>query len=100
MRETIQRNAKGLEITRTIEFDGPDANKNQLVVDTGEIVNGVVKKVMNRTYYLSGAVDVIRVRSFDAADKVVDEYLIKHFDDGKQPTLTKTITAVQADISK
>lgn len=49
----------------------------------------VSKKVMTWTYYLTGEVNVIKTEFYNANDLLIRTRRIKHYRDGRQPTVTE-----------
>ena len=46
-------------------------------------------RLISNSYYATGEVDVIKIETLDASDTVVRTKTIKHYKDGRQPTVTE-----------
>lgn len=72
---------------RTFNSDGQIASELDIDDDleTGTQTGG---RQTNWTYYPTGEVDTITVKTLDAANNVIAIQVIKHYTDGRQPTVT------------
>lgn len=73
---------------RTYRADGQIESETTVEVDTETNVH-VNKRTTDWTYYATGEVDTITIRWFDGADNLLKTKAIKHYKDGRQPTVTE-----------
>lgn len=75
-REPVRAYRKDEQIESQIEI--------QEDAETGEQTG---KRALNWTYYPTGEVDEITISEFDASNALLKRKVIKHYTDGKQPTV-------------
>ena len=73
---------------RTYRADGQIESETTIDVDT-ETNLQVNKRVVTWTYYATGEVDVITIKQYDSNDALIRTKAIKHYTDGRQPTVTE-----------
>ena len=73
---------------RTYRADGQIESETTIDVDT-ETNLQVNKRVVTWTYYATGEVDVITIKQYDSNDALIRTKAIKHYKDGRQPTVTE-----------
>jgi len=76
------------EPIRTFYPDGQIATQIEIERDE-ETESQVSKKVMTWTYYLTGEVNVIKTEFYNANDLLIRTRRIKHYRNGRQPTVTE-----------
>ena len=77
-----------IEPVRTYRADGQIESETTIDVDT-ETNLQVNKRKVNWTYYATGEVDVITIKTYDGANNLLRTKAIKHYKDGRQPTVTE-----------
>ena len=77
-----------IEPVRTYRADGQIESETAIEVDT-ETNAQVNKRVVTWTYYPTGEVDVIGIKTYDGANNLLRTKSIKHYTDGRQPTVTE-----------
>ena len=68
--------------------DGQIESESVVTVDT-ETNLQVSKRVTNWTYYPTGEVHEITIQNYDGNNVLLRTKIIKHYTDGKQPTVTE-----------
>jgi len=76
------------EPVRTYRADGQISSETIVTKDT-ETNLQVNKRVVAWTYYPTGEVNVITIKVYDGANNLVHTKAIKHYKDGRQPTVTE-----------
>jgi queuine/archaeosine tRNA-ribosyltransferase len=77
-----------LEPERIYQVDGQIASEISVTVDT-ETNLQVSKREVTWTYYATGEVNVITIKQYDANNVLLHAKAIKHYKDGRQPTVTE-----------
>ena len=77
-----------IEPVRTYRADGQIESETTITVDT-ETNAQVNKRVTTWTYYATGEVNVITIKQYDGSKNLLRTKAIKHYQDGKQPTVTE-----------
>jgi queuine/archaeosine tRNA-ribosyltransferase len=77
-----------LEPERIYQVDGQIASEISVTVDT-ETNLQVSKREVTWTYYATGEVNVITIKQYDANNVLLHTKAIKHYKDGRQPTVTE-----------
>jgi len=77
-----------LDPVRTYRADGQIESETTIDVDP-ETNLQVSKRAVTWTYYATGEVNVITIKVYDGANNLVHTKAIKHYTDGKQPTVTE-----------
>ena len=77
-----------IEPVRTYRADGQIESETTIDVDT-ETNLQVNKRKVNWTYHATGEVDVITIKTYDGANNLLHTKAIKHYKDGRQPTVTE-----------
>ena len=77
-----------IEPVRTYRADGQIASETTIEVDT-ETNLQVNKRVVTWTYYATGEVNVITIKTYDGENTLLRTKAIKHYKDGRQPTVTE-----------
>ena len=77
-----------IEPVRTYRADGQIESETAIEVDT-ETNTQVNKRVVTWTYYATGEVNVITIKVYDGANNLLHTKAIKHYKDGRQPTVTE-----------
>jgi hypothetical protein len=73
---------------RTYRADGQIEYESTTLVDT-ETYLQVNKREVTWSYYPTGEVDVITIKQYDSNDALIRTKAIKHYIDGRQPTVTE-----------
>lgn len=73
---------------RTYRADGQIESETTVEVDT-ETNAQVNKRVTTWTYYATGEVNVITIKQYDGSNNLPHTKAIKHYKDGRQPTVTE-----------
>lgn len=73
---------------RTYRADGQIEYESTTLVDT-ETNKQVSRRETTWTYYATGEVDIITIKHYDSNDALIRTKAIKHYTDGKQPTVTE-----------
>jgi hypothetical protein len=73
---------------RTYRADGQIASETIVTKDTGTNLQ-VNKREATWTYYATGEVNVITIKQYDANNVLLHTKAIKHYKDGRQPTVTE-----------
>ena len=73
---------------RTYRADGQIESETIVTVDT-ETNAQVNKRETTWTYYATGEVNVITIKVYDGANNLLRTKSIKHYTDGRQPTVTE-----------
>jgi hypothetical protein len=76
------------EPIRTYRADGQIASETIVTKDTGTNLQ-VNKREATWTYYATGEVNVITIKQYDANNVLLHTKAIKHYKDGRQPTVTE-----------
>jgi len=76
------------EPVRTYQADGQITSETIVTIDT-ETNAQVNKRVVNWTYYATGEVDVITIKTYDGSNNLLRTKTVKHYTDGRQPTVTE-----------
>ena len=76
------------EPIRTYRADGQIASET-IVTKDPETNLQVSKRVVTWTYYATGEVDIITIKQYDNNDALLRTKTIKHYKDGRQPTVTE-----------
>jgi len=76
------------EPIRTYRPDGQIASESVVTVDT-ETNLQVSKREVTWSYYATGEVSVITIKQYDANNVLLHTKAIKHYKDGRQPTVTE-----------
>ena len=76
------------EPVRTYRADGQISSETIVTKDT-ETNLQVNKRVVTWTYYATGEVNVITIKQYDANNVLLHTKAIKHYKDGRQPTVTE-----------
>jgi hypothetical protein len=76
------------EPVRTYRPDG-QVKRETLVERDTETALQVRKRITTWTYYPTGEVNVITIKTYDASNNLTRTKIIKHYTDGKQPTVTE-----------
>lgn len=76
------------EPIRTYRADGQIESQVEVERDT-ETALQIRKRTTNWTYYPTGEVDTITVKRYDATKTLIGTKIIKHYTDGRQPTVTE-----------
>ena len=76
------------EPVRTYQADGQITSETIVTRDT-ETNAQVNKRETTWTYYATGEVNVITIKVYDGANNLLRTKSIKHFTDGRQPTVTE-----------
>jgi hypothetical protein len=77
-----------IEPVRTYRADGQIESETTITVGT-ETNAQVNKRVTTWTYYATSDVNVITIKQYDGSDNLLHTKAIKHYTDGKQPTVTE-----------
>lgn len=77
-----------LDPVRVYRADGQIESESIITVNT-ETNLQVNKREVTWTYYTSGEVDVIIIKQYDSNDVLLHTKAIKHYKDGRQPTVTE-----------
>ena len=77
-----------LDPVRTYRADGQIESETTIDVDP-ETNLQVSKRAVTWTYYATGEVNVITIKVYDGANNLVHTKAIKHYKDGRQPTVTE-----------
>jgi len=77
-----------LDPVRTYRSDGQIKSETTITVDT-ETNLQVSKREVTWTYYATGEVNVITIKQYDGANNLLHTKAIKHYKDGRQPTVTE-----------
>ena len=77
-----------IEPVRTYRADGQIESETTITVDT-ETGLQVNKRVVTWAYYPTGEVNVITIKQYDSNDVLLHTKAIKHYKDGRQPTVTE-----------
>jgi hypothetical protein len=77
-----------IDPVRTYRADGQIESETRIEVDT-ETNKQVGKRVTTWTYYPTGEVDVIAIKTYNGKNALLKTKAIKHYRDGKQPTVTE-----------
>lgn len=77
-----------IDPVRVYRADGQIESETTIDVDT-ETNTQVNKRVVTWTYYATGEVNVITIKVYDGANNLVHTKAIKHYTDGRQPTVTE-----------
>ncbi len=77
-----------IEPARTYRADGQVESETTIEVDT-ETNLQVNKRVVTWSYYPTGEVNVITIKTYDGANNLLRTKAIKHYIDGRQPTVTE-----------
>ena len=77
-----------IEPVRTYRADGQIESETTIDVDT-ETNLQVNKRKVNWTYYATGEVDVITIKTYDGSNNLLMTKTVKHYTDGRQPTVTE-----------
>lgn len=77
-----------IEPVRTYRPDGQIASETIVTKDT-ETNLQVSKRAVTWTYYATGEVNVITIKQYDANNALLHTKAIKHYIDGRQPTVTE-----------
>ena len=77
-----------IEPVRTYRADGQIESETTIDVDT-ETNLQVNKRKVNWTYYATGEVDVITIKTYDGSNNLLRTKTVKHYTDGRQPTVTE-----------
>jgi hypothetical protein len=72
----------------TVAEDGPNGQVTRVYVSKDALGNKLKSLRVNWEYYLTGEIDTIVLSDLDANDVVTVRRVIRHFLDGRQPTLT------------
>jgi len=75
-----------LEPLRIYRADGQIASSIEVTVDI-ETAKQVNKRVTNWSYYPTGEVNEIIIRNYDGNNILLSTKIIKHYTDGKKPTV-------------
>lgn len=73
---------------RTYRADGQIASETIVTKDT-ETNLQVSKREVTWTYYATGEVNIITIKQYDANNVLLHTKAIKHYKDGRQPTVTE-----------
>ena len=76
------------EPIRTYREDGQITSETTVTKDT-ETNLQVSKREVSWTYYATGEVNVITTKQYDGANNLIHTKAIKHYKDGRQPTVTE-----------
>ena len=76
------------EPVRTYRADGQITSETIVTKDTGTNLQ-VSKREVTWTYYATGEVNVITIKQYDGANNLLHTKAIKHYKDGRQPTVTE-----------
>ena len=77
-----------VEPVRKYLADGQIESETIIEVDT-ETNAQVNKRVTSWTYYPTGEVDIITIKTYAGANALLKTKAIKHYTDGRQPTVTE-----------
>lgn len=77
-----------LKPVRKYRADGQIKSETRIEVDT-ETAAQVRKRVTTWTYYPTGEVDTITIKTYNGANALLHTKAIKHYTDGRQPTVTE-----------
>jgi len=80
--------AMPLEPVRTYRADGQIESETTITVDT-ETNAQLEKRVTTWSYYPTGEVNIITIKVYDGSNNLLRTKAIKHYTDGKQPTVTE-----------
>lgn len=73
---------------RTYRTDGQVEYESVTMVDT-EMNKHVSRRETTWLYYPTGEVDTITIKHYDSSDALIRTKAIKHYTNGKQPTVTE-----------
>lgn len=73
---------------RTYRADGQITSETTVTKDT-ETNLQVSKRAVTWTYYATGEVNLITIKQYDSNDVLLHTKAIKHYKDGRQPTVTE-----------
>lgn len=73
---------------RTYRADGQITSEIIVTRDT-ETIAQVNKREVNWTYYATGEVNEITIKVYDGSNNLLRTKVIKHYTDGRQPTVTE-----------
>lgn len=73
---------------RAYRSDGQVEYESVTMVDT-ETNKQVSRRETTWTYYATGEVDTITIKHYDSSDALIRTKAIKHYTNGKQPTVTE-----------
>lgn len=76
------------EPIRTYRADGQIESETTVTRDTGTNMQ-VNKREMTWTYYPTNEVNVITIKQYDGNNALLHTKAIKHYKDGRQPTVTE-----------
>ena len=76
------------EPVRTYRADGQITSETIVTRDT-ETNTQVNKRETTWTYYATGEVNLITIKQYDSNDVLLHTKAIKHYKDGRQPTVTE-----------
>ena len=76
------------EPVRTYQADGQITSETIVTRDT-ETNAQVNKRIVTWTYYATGEVDTITIKVYDGSNALLRTKAIKHYTDGRQPTVTE-----------
>ena len=76
------------EPVRTYRTDGQISSETTVTKDT-ETNLQVNKRVVTWSYYATGEVNVITIKQYGSNDVLLHTKAIKHYKDGRQPTVTE-----------
>lgn len=77
-----------IEPVRAYRADGQTESESIITVDT-ETNAQASKRSTSWTYYPTGEVDTITIKTYGGANNLLHTKAIKHYTDGKQPTVTE-----------
>jgi len=76
------------EPIRTYREDGQITSETTVTKDTATNLQ-VNKRVVTWSYYPTNEVNVITIKTYDGANNLLRTKAIKHYTDGRQPTVTE-----------
>lgn len=80
--------AMEIEPIRVYRADGQVTKETSITVDT-ETNLQTNKRVTTWSYYVTGEVNIITIKTYDGNNVLLKTKAIKHYTDGKQPTVTE-----------
>jgi predicted double-glycine peptidase len=77
-----------IDPVRVYRADGQIESETTITVDA-ETNTQVNKRVVTWSYYATGEVNVITIKQYDSNNVLLHTKAIKHYKDGRQPTVTE-----------